>query len=105
MGYIWAVSIASVVKIIPTLFSTTACIKLSVIKQLEAILRYAVPFVLILLSWKFIDFNTGYYVFNIVLKGGLFFIIYILVNLLLKNDGLHICWSLIRKFWNSYFAQ
>ena len=105
MGYIWAVSVSGVVKIIPALFSTQVCIKLPVYKQLEAILRYATPFVGILLLWDMIEFDTGYYIFNIIFNGGLYLIIYILANVVLRNDGLRVCWSLFHQFKKKKFIK
>lgn len=96
MGYIWAVSIASIVKLIPEVFSTRACIGLSVYKQIRAILKYAIPFVIILILWHFFDTDTGYYIINIVLKGSLFSCIYIVANFILKSDGLNVCLSILR---------
>lgn len=94
LGYIWAVSIAQSVNLIPRMFATYKSINLSIQKQFLIIILYIVPFVLILLSWTYIDINTESHFINIILKGSIFLCLYLIVNFILKNDGLKVCWSL-----------
>lgn len=91
IGYVWGVSIAGVVKLVPQMFCTNICIKLSVVKQLITIFKYALPFIIILLFCHLIHIESGYYLINIIFKGGIFFCIYIMINYILKNEGLNIC--------------
>lgn len=97
LGYIWAVSIAQSVNLIPRMFATYKSINLSIQKQFLIIILYIVPFVLILLSWTHIDINTESHLINIILKGSIFLCLYLIVNFILKNDGLKVCWSLFIK--------
>ena len=97
MGYIWAVSIAGMIKLIPLMFSTKVCIGLSVISQSIAILRYGIPFSILIIVWNFIEFDSNFYLINIVLKSFLFSTLYVTANLLLKNEGLSTCWGIFSK--------
>lgn len=96
-GYIWAISIAGILKIIPSLFTTQTSIGLSLYEQLKSICNYALPFISILILWEYIYIDTHIYILNIVLKGGLFVFLYIVLNLLLKNSGVQTCKSLLLK--------
>lgn len=95
MAYVWAISIIGIIKLVPTLFTTRSCIGLPILSQLNAILRYMLPFGLALLIWHFIQFQTDYHIFNIILKTLFFGIFYIGSNLIMRNDGLNTCKSLI----------
>lgn len=95
IGYVWAVSISGVFKLIPTLFTTRSCIGLSIKSQLIPILSYVLPFSIILIIWHYFHFETNLYVINLVIKGAFFSILYIGINFLLKNEGIKICQSLL----------
>lgn len=96
-GYLWAISIAGLLKLIPSILTSKKCIGLSMKKQVESILRYAFPFVCILIMWPlFIKYlNTDIYILNILVKGILFTVLYLVFNVLLDNDGLKTFKSLI----------
>lgn len=94
-GYIWAISIAGIVKIIPSLITTQTSIGLPVLKQLKSIYSYALPFIIILILWKYIPVSTNMHVLNLILKTGLYIILYVILNLFLKNPGFQTCKSLL----------
>lgn len=94
MTYVWAISIIGIIKLIPTLFTTRSCIGLSISSQLNSILRYVVPFGVALIIWHFIAFQTDYHIINILLKALFFGILYIGLNILMRNDGLKTSQSL-----------
>lgn len=95
MTYVWAISIIGIIKLIPTLFTTKHCIGLSIQSQLGSILRYAFPFSMVLVVWLFITFQTDCHILNILLKALFFGVFYIGLNLIMQNDGLKTCKSLI----------
>ncbi|MFC4672514.1 lipopolysaccharide biosynthesis protein [Dysgonomonas termitidis] len=97
-GYIWAISIAGIIKIIPSVFTTRSTIGLPIKDQLKSILSYVFPFASILIFWKYLCFDTNIYILNLLINGSLFAILYITLNFLVKNDGIRICKSLILGF-------
>lgn len=99
-GYIWAVSLAGVLKIVPSLFTTRISIGLSVFEQLKSICSYALPFLLILIVWKYICFETSVHALNLILKGFLFAILYVMLNLFLRNSGVYTCRFLLIQLVN-----
>lgn len=100
MAYVWATSVIGILKLIPTLFTTRNCIGLAVSTQLYSFLRYILPFALILISWNFIKFTTELYVVNIILKGVYFSSFYLIINVIMKNEGYLICKSLLFEIVN-----
>lgn len=95
MAYIWAISIIGIIKLVPTLFTTKSCIGLSILSQLNSILRYIVPLGIPLLIWHFLTFQTDYHCLNILLKALFYGVFYIGLNVVMRNDGLKTCRSLV----------
>lgn len=94
-SYIWAVSIASVVGLLPGFYSAKYCIKLSVISQMIAIGRYLFPFIGLILVWSIIDYSTGIIIVDIVIKASFYIIFFVILNFLLRNKGFLICKNLL----------
>lgn len=99
-GYIWAISIAGVAKIIPSLFTTKMSIGLTITKQLLAIIIYIIPFTLILLLWELINFDTNFHLLNLIIKGSFFATLYLIFNMILKTDGFLIFKSIFMGLLN-----
>lgn len=100
MAYVWAISIIGMIKLIPTFFTTKKCIGLSIMIQLNSIIRYILPFILPLIIWNFVQFKTDIHLVNIILKSIYFVILYIGINVIMKNKGFMTCKSLIIEFVN-----
>lgn len=94
-GYIWAISVAGLLKIIPSLFTTRKSIGLSVYSQLYAVFIYVIPFAIIILLWKLISIETDSHFLNLIIKGSYFSLLYIIFNLILKTDGFRTCKSIL----------
>ena len=94
-SYIWAISIIGMIKLIPYLFSTYDSIKLPIRTQLSSIFRYALSFIIVLLTFNIVEVDTGYYVSNIIFSGVCYAGLYVLINFVMRNDGMRVCVSLI----------
>lgn len=99
-AYVWAISIIGIVKLVPTLFTTRSCIGLPILSQLNSVLRYVVPFGVALVVWHFIAFQTDYHILNIVMKSLFYGVIYIGLNMGMRNDGLNVCKALVIEVIN-----
>lgn len=97
-GYIWAVSIASVLKLLPRIVAANICIGLPYKSQFSSILRYGLPFIILLVIWNYVNFSTKYFVVNIIIKSFVYTALYLLINIVIKNDGLKICWSMLKQY-------
>lgn len=96
LGYIWAVSIAQFINLIPRMIATYKSINLSVHKQILIVFSYITPFVLILWLWSYININLESHIINIILNGSIFLCLYVIANFVLRNDGLKACWLLLK---------
>lgn len=95
MAYVWAVSIASILKIFPSMVTMKMAIQLSLVEQLVAVGRYILPMGILLVVWYFINFNTHIYVLNIILKSLLYTSFFFAINFVMGNEGMRICISLL----------
>lgn len=95
LPYIWAISIIGVIKLVPYLFSTYYCIQLSIWSQLFSILRYVLPFIVVLAFYSFLRLDIDYHILGIIFNGTCYAGLYILINYVMHNDGLRICISII----------
>lgn len=97
MAYVWAISIIGVLKLIPYLFTTKHCIGVSIGAQTSSIIRYVLPFTIILFSWTFVKFDIGNHIINLLLKALYFAVLYVCLNILMRNDGFVTCKNLIKS--------
>ena len=104
-AYVWAISIIGIIKLIPTLFTTRSCIGLPIRSQLTAIMRYVLPFLIPLVIWHFIMFQTEYHIVNILVKSLFFTVIYIMLNFIMRNEGYATCKGLIIQVINKKFKR
>ena len=93
--YVWAVSIASILKIFPSMVTTKIAIRLSLAEQLIAVGKYILPMGILLVFWYFVNFNTNIYILNIILKSLLYTIFFLVLNLVMGNEGIRIFISLL----------
>ncbi len=100
MGYLWAISIAGIIKLVPSFIFARSSIGLSIKPQFISVVSYAFPFILLLIIGDFICINVHNYLFNIIIKGSYFLLFYIGINICLKNDGLKVCWNLLQHIVN-----
>ena len=105
MAYVWAISIVGIIKLVPTLFTTRSCIGLSVKLQVVSILRYVLPFLVPLVAWYFIMFQTDSYIVNLLIKGFFFGAIYVFINILMRNEGYVTCKGLVVQIINKRFKK
>lgn len=99
-AYVWAISIIGILKLIVTLFTTRSCIGLPIKSQIDSIIRYVFPFLLPLIIWHFIRFQTDYHIINILLKGIYYSAIYLSLNIAMHNEGYGTCKALILQIIN-----
>lgn len=105
MAYVWAISIIGIIKLVPTLFTTRSCIGLSIKSQLTSILRYVMPFIIPLVAWHLIMFQTDFHIVNLLIKGLYFSAIYIIINVVIRNEGYVTCKGLVLQFINKRFNR
>ena len=105
MAYVWAISIIGIIKLVPTLFTTRSCIGLSIKLQLVAIIRYVLPFLIPLAVWYFIMFQTDFHIINLFIKGFFFGAIYIIINVIMRNEGYVTCKGLVVQIINTKFMR
>lgn len=105
MAYVWAISIIGIIKLVPTLFTTRSCIGLSIKLQLVAIIRYVLPFLIPLAVWYFIMFQTDSHIINLFIKGFFFGAIYIIINVIMRNEGYVTCKGLVVQIINTKFMR
>lgn len=86
--YVWSVQGASAIGTILTFYTATLCIELSFWKQLWTLIKYMLAFAITCLTVSYIPAFSEYHIIMIVIKGGLFFICFIVLNYIMKCDGL-----------------
>lgn len=96
-AYIWSVSIASGINLIPYFFAANTCIQLPVASQIYTIVRYVAPFIFAILLWQIIDYSSRNHFIDIFLKSIYFLCTYVGYNMWAKNNGYVICQTLIKN--------
>lgn len=95
MVYVWTVSIASMLKIFPSMVTMKMVIQLSLVEQLVTVGRYVLPMGILLVVWYFTNFNTHIYILNIILKSLLYTILFLTISFVIRNEGMRIFISLL----------
>ena len=75
--------------------TTKIAIRLSLAEQLIAVGKYILPMGILLVFWYFVNFNTNIYILNIILKSLLYTIFFLVLNLVMGNEGIRIFISLL----------
>lgn len=95
--YVWAVQGASAIGTIMSFYTATLCIELSFWKQLWALTKYMLAFAITCLTLPHIPTFSEHHMLTLVFKGVLFCIFFIVLNFLMKCDGLQLAKNQVKE--------